>query len=150
MCSTRRRLRCPCSSGVQDEDVFSVLCEGCDECHACDVPEELPQCIAPLENTEITGANATLKTLRVRPGYWRATNTSVAILACYNAEACLGGRTGTPGYCQEGYNGPCEQYNACSSRTTPSSCSTGMPPTATRCNAQLCISNRNKLPLRPI
>lgn len=91
--------------------MFSVLCEGCDECRACDVPEELPECITPLENTEITGDNTTLETLRVRPGYWRSTNRSVAILACYNAEACLGGTTGTPGYCEEGYNGPCEQQS---------------------------------------
>lgn len=41
-------------------------------------------------------------------GHWRASNKSTAVLPCYNPAACLGGVTGEPGYCSEGYAGPCE------------------------------------------
>ena len=41
-------------------------------------------------------------------GYWRTTNTSRNVLACFNEKACLGGVTGNPGYCSDGYEGPCE------------------------------------------
>lgn len=54
--------------------------------------------------------DAKLETLAVDKGYWRATKTSKEILACYNEDACLGGQTGSQGYCKEGYKGPCEGY----------------------------------------
>ena len=48
-----------------------------------------------------------MEELQINPGYWRATNSSEDVLACYHADACLGGVTGTPGYCREGHEGPC-------------------------------------------
>ena len=49
-----------------------------------------------------------METLEIDKGYWRATNTSTLVLPCYNTEACVGGITGSPGYCDDGYDGPCE------------------------------------------
>ena len=51
----------------------------------------------------------TMETLVISRGYWRATSTSDAILACYNADACSGGVTGAESFCALGYTGPCEQ-----------------------------------------
>ena len=50
----------------------------------------------------------TLDKLVIDPGYWRANESSTDILQCYNTNACLGGVTGSVGYCLEGYQGPCE------------------------------------------
>lgn len=48
-----------------------------------------------------------METLKLDPGYWRATDTSKVILSCYNEDACEGGATVTD-YCSAGYEGPCE------------------------------------------
>ncbi|CAN0255509.1 unnamed protein product, partial [Ascophyllum nodosum] len=46
-----------------------------------------------------------LEDLDIDKGYWRATNRSKSILECYNVEACRGGKTGSPDYCDTGYAG---------------------------------------------
>lgn len=61
-----------------------------------------------MPNTGSDGGAVTLDMITIDKGYWRATNSSKNILACYHADACLGGLTGTPGYCLEGYEGPCK------------------------------------------
>ena len=65
-------------------------------------------CEAPLEHTSAEKSGATLATLRVDGGYWRATTESETVLECYNADACVGGETGSDSYCAPEYTGPCE------------------------------------------
>ncbi|CAM9570296.1 unnamed protein product, partial [Ectocarpus sp. 6 AP-2014] len=66
--------------------------------------------------------------LSIAPRYWRATDTSDNILACYNPDACSGGVTGSERFCASGYNG---SYCAV--------CETGYSPslghTCTRCSS---------------
>ncbi|CAM9682647.1 unnamed protein product, partial [Laminaria digitata] len=52
------------------------------------------------------GGNVTLENISVNQGFWRATSSSREVLQCYNENACIGGVTGSPGYCEEGYEGP--------------------------------------------
>ena len=61
-----------------------------------------------MEHSNSSGGTITLEAISIQPGYWRATGSSTDIVACYNTEACLGGVSGTAGYCLEGYEGPCE------------------------------------------
>ncbi len=68
----------------------------------------MPTCRGQLDHTVSTGGTDTLSELRIDPGYWRATESSEVVLACYHRDACLGGLTGAAGYCREGYEGPCE------------------------------------------
>lgn len=65
-------------------------------------------CEPPLEHTAANEDNVIVETLAIDEGYWRATNESTIILACYNPDACIGGQTGADSYCAPGYNGPCE------------------------------------------
>lgn len=89
-----------------------VDCEGCPLWHLCtncsllgDVRE--PVCAGTPDHTTSLEALGTLETLKLDPGYWRATDTSKTILACYNEDACEGG-TIVADYCSAGYEGPCE------------------------------------------
>ncbi len=68
----------------------------------------VPMCSDVLEHTNSSGGSVTLEELWIEPGFWRATQTSTDILACYHADACLGGVTESAGYCLKGYEGPCE------------------------------------------
>ena len=70
----------------------------------------MPICKEELDNTVSAGGTVTLQELSIEPGCWRATESSENVLACFHAAACLGGVTGTAGYCLEGYEGPCECY----------------------------------------
>lgn len=65
-------------------------------------------CLEELEHSTAEGGKSTIEFLLIDPGYWRATNTSINILECYNAKACLGGVTGRSGYCKTGHEGPCQ------------------------------------------
>lgn len=86
-------------------------CPDWDECLGCTIEKGgiTPTCAAPLEHTSASEPGVTLQTLNVSRGYWRATNTSEKILACYNEDACSGGVTGADGFCASGYTGPCEE-----------------------------------------
>ena len=64
-----------------------------------------------MDHSSSPGGTVTLNEISIEPGYWRATASSTDIVACYHAEACLGGVSGTDDYCLEGYEGPCE-YSA--------------------------------------
>lgn len=69
-----------------------------------DAPEEV-------EHSTTLGGTVTLDTLLIDRGYWRATNTSLEVLACHNSEACHGNEvTGTPGCREDGYKGPCTDH----------------------------------------
>ncbi|CAB1103783.1 unnamed protein product [Ectocarpus sp. CCAP 1310/34] len=88
---------------------FEVMCSGCEvTCKGC-VNDGLlvPACTEVMEHATSDGGNITLEALSIDSGYWRATESSEDILACYHPEACLGGVTATSGYRLEGYEGPC-------------------------------------------
>lgn len=92
---------------------YEAVCNGCPAPDAYDgitmgVENLVPTCTETLENTRSDGANTSIEDIRIDPGYWRATTTTKTILACYNADACLGGITGEAGYCRKGYYGPCK------------------------------------------
>eukprot|EP00903_Cladosiphon_okamuranus_P017273 g15917.t1 len=93
----------------ESNDPYEVVCDGCPTaCDVCSFEEQLfpPTCSAVLEHSTSSGGVVTLDKLIIDPGYWRATVTSEDILECYNVDACLGGVTGSAGYCLEGYEGP--------------------------------------------
>lgn len=90
------------------------MCQGCpdwDECSGCDITRDgiASTCEAPLDHTTADEDGVTLETLDVDEGFWRASNESDKILACFNEDACSGGQTGAEGYCAPGYKGPCER-----------------------------------------
>ena len=84
--------------------------------NTCGTENLVPTCTAIFENAWSDGANTSIEDIHIDPGYWRATETSDIILACYNEDACLGGITGEVGYCREGYYGPCKTRNDRSKR----------------------------------
>ncbi|CAN0168925.1 unnamed protein product [Ectocarpus sp. 12 AP-2014] len=93
----------------QSDDPFEVMCSGCEvTCEACIFDEGLlvPACTDVMEHATSDGGNITLEALSIDSGYWRATESSEEVLACYHAEACVGGVTATSGYCLDGYEGP--------------------------------------------
>ena len=95
----------------QTGDPFDAACNGCSSvCDGCsfEEPSIVPTCTEEMEHTSSAGGTTTLETLSIEPGYWRATASSLDVLACFHADACLGGATGTSGYCLEGYEGPCK------------------------------------------
>ena len=66
-------------------------------------------CSTALQHSNSAGGPTTrLGTLDIEPGYWRSSEDSRDILACYNKDACNGGLTESLNYCSEGYRGPCE------------------------------------------
>lgn len=83
-------------------------CGGWEDCTDCtiDVQRSAEECIATLAHTRSLETNGTLASLQLDPGYWRTSDTSSEILACYAASACRGGAHDD--YCDEGYKGPCE------------------------------------------
>lgn len=92
---------------------YDSVCLGCpswDECQRCSIIDRNvePICVNELEHTKADERGTTLATLSVDRGFWRATNESSTILACYNAGSCLGGQTGKESFCDDGYMGPCE------------------------------------------
>lgn len=98
----------------QTGDPYEVACSGCEPCDACsfEEPPLVPECKKALDHTSSPGGTVTLDQLRIDPGYWRATESTVNVLECFNADACLGGVTGTAGYCRKGSEGPCERGRA--------------------------------------
>eukprot|EP00752_Nemacystus_decipiens_P012585 g11145.t1 len=95
--------------GFEPGHPYEAVCSGCqtlcDECFF-EEPDLVPACEGAMDHSNSSGGTVTLETLSIEPGYWRATASSTDVLACYNADACLGGVTGTDGYCLEGYEGP--------------------------------------------
>ena len=90
---------------------FEATCQGCDTtCQGCFVEDNtsVPTCAEMFEHAQSKNGSATIEGVIVDPGYWRADNKSEKVLPCYNPEACRGGLTGDPGYCNDGYQGPCE------------------------------------------
>ncbi|CAM9486217.1 unnamed protein product [Scytosiphon promiscuus] len=106
---------------------FDTVCDDCcewDDCVGCNITRGnvTPSCDSPLEHTTAEEPGVTLETLSVDSGYWRPNNESETILACYNADACVGGQTDSDEFCATGYTGPycavCEAgYSSSLSRT---------------------------------
>lgn len=96
-------------------DSYADVCTGCPPCLAgCVVDSAGPmECTPQLEHSESAGVGVILETLAIKGGYWRATNTSTTILPCYNEGACIGGITGSSGFCHQGYSGPCACTSSC-------------------------------------
>lgn len=97
---------------------YATVCDGCpswENCESSAVHEDnvRPKCTPAMENTNAP-TGTTLETLGIEAGYWRATNKSKEILQCYNDKACLGGKTESLGFCDSGYEGPCEENSGCS------------------------------------
>lgn len=110
-----------CFDFMQDGDCISVtrydtVCAGCptaegaETCEKCtiDDPGRVPAGCAQPPDGAVDVAGATLETLEIEPGWYRATNTSIKIFQCYRENACLGGQTGGEDFCASGYTGPCE------------------------------------------
>lgn len=93
---------------------FDTVCDGCEtECIACEFDtgahkNKSPVCSEQIKHSTSACGNHTVKDLSIDPGYWRATENSTDVRACYNAKACGGGVTGTSSFCQDGHGGPCE------------------------------------------
>lgn len=97
----------------QPRDPFEAVCSECEtSCNGCsfDVPTLVPTCEEAMEHSNSSGGTGTMEMLVIESGYWRATPSSPDVLECYHAAACLGGVTGTAGYCLGGYEGPCECF----------------------------------------
>lgn len=110
--TTRRLNHFPFFFLLQSGNVLEVACNGCRaSCQGCAVEESLgvPTCIQAMQHSTSSGGGTTLETVSINPGFWRATSTSKDLLACYRDEACLGGVTGSPDYCANSYEGPCER-----------------------------------------
>ena len=96
-----------------DQSRYETVCDGCgsqEECSGCIVKDnnQTHVCTEVLDHTDSQGGTATLETLVLDPGHWRATNSGRQIMACFNKDACGGGLTGKPDNCSTGYEGPCE------------------------------------------
>ena len=95
--------------------MFAAVCSGRNPCDTCTIEkkETIPTCSAVIEHSTTSNGRTTtlLMTLLIEAGYWRATNDSTHILACYNSDACNGGLSGDHSFCSEGYTGPCEISN---------------------------------------
>ncbi|CAM9228038.1 unnamed protein product [Choristocarpus tenellus] len=80
-------------SGIDGED--AVMCIQCAE-------------IEGAEGVDCSTPGATLNSLPLRDGYWRATTKSLVIRECINSDACIGGTfvADSDGYCASGYMGP--------------------------------------------
>lgn len=94
-----------CQTGAR----FNTIYKGCEiQCEECTIEGKEPVCLEMMEHSNAAGGNATVESLSIDRGYWRATNTSVNIFPCYNPGACVGGVTGAEDYCHVGYRGPCK------------------------------------------
>ncbi|CAN0346271.1 unnamed protein product, partial [Ectocarpus sp. 12 AP-2014] len=88
---------------------FEAVCAGCDiVCDGCVFERGLvgPACSEVMAHSTSAGGSTTLQEVSIDRGYWRATSVSEEVLECFQADACLGGVTGTSRYCLEGYEGP--------------------------------------------
>ncbi|CAM9881399.1 unnamed protein product [Choristocarpus tenellus] len=110
---------------------YNTVCDGCIEwemCENCSIQEGTlnPVCSSTLKHTT-AGDNVTLETLTIDKGYWRIATNSEEILPCYNADACVGGQTGSSNFCEVGYLGPycsvCDEKYATTLAFTCSKCS---------------------------
>ncbi|CAN0274489.1 unnamed protein product, partial [Scytosiphon promiscuus] len=63
-------------------------------------------CEEPLVHTTADKDGLVLETLNIDAGFWRPTNKSETMRACFNPDACSGGITGSDTFCASAYRGP--------------------------------------------
>lgn len=95
---------------MQSDSLFNAVCDGCGEEQPPGVISSggRPLCSVEMDHTTSDGGHATVEMLSIEYGWWRPTPTSRQVLPCYNEDACGGGTTGAPGYCNTGYKDECE------------------------------------------
>lgn len=88
---------------------YSEICANCPSCSDCDVANEktIPICTPAFEHTTSAGGSVNLQNLVLDKGFWRVTPVSRKALPCYREEACLGGITDSPDFCDGKFKGPC-------------------------------------------
>ena len=64
-----------------------------------------PVCVPCLDGADCSGTGSTLFNLKLEPGRWRTSATSLVIETCIAASSCVGDSTGSR-YCAEGSEGP--------------------------------------------
>eukprot|EP00752_Nemacystus_decipiens_P005732 g5187.t1 len=94
----------------EDGSRYQTVCDGCpgnngDGIVSVENEDVVPVCVEQLDNTRSEGGDTTIETLELIKGHWRTTKNSDKILSCYNEDACTGGMTDDPAFCQQGYNG---------------------------------------------
>ena len=68
---------------LQTNSLNEIVCKGCDTlCNGCEFEGGEPLCSEELDHSSAAGGNATLEFLSIESGYWRATTTSIDVLAC--------------------------------------------------------------------
>lgn len=79
-------------------------------CQECIIEDEtsVPICEPMFEHTHGGGGETTIEGVMVERGYWRATTKIIHVFPCFKDDACLGGLTDAPDYCDKGYEGPCK------------------------------------------
>lgn len=95
------------------DSLFNTVCDGCEEEQppGVNVSGGIPVCSVELDHTSSDGGHATVEMLWMESGWWRPTPTSRQVLRCYNEDACGGGITGSPEFCDTGYKDECEGWN---------------------------------------
>lgn len=82
----------------------------CARCEADVDVDSISVCIDVPSGTTAPSSGTTVSTLSLEKGYYRTSDTSLAILECYQEEACVGG-SDAEHMCASGYEGPCEFLN---------------------------------------
>lgn len=98
-------------SAQDNASSLAAICQDCDTlCNGCNIENNTPvlRCTTMIDHAKSGTVTTTIEGVIVEPGYWRASSQSRNVLACFNANACLGGLTGDPDFCLIGYKGPCE------------------------------------------
>lgn len=101
----------------QMSSVLDTVCKCCGiKCSICTFEGKELISFGGVRQSTSTGSNTRLESLLIERGDWRATNTSMDILACYNTEACFGRLTGgkaTAAKATRGYASSGELYMGC-------------------------------------
>lgn len=78
---------------------YGTVCAGClplegaENCSDCTIENAdiVPEGCSEAPDGAVAAPGATLETLEIEPGWYRATNATTSVLRCYKEAACLGG-----------------------------------------------------------
>ena len=117
---------------VGDELVESIECRQCAD-------------IEDAKGVDCDEPGATLASLPIRPGYWRASGALLTVHPCLHSDACKGATamTSSNDYCADGYQGPREYRYRCETCVAWSKLPSTRPSIGTRdvyvrCSSVLC------------